>query len=302
MKTRITLLALGVLLAVGGAAVSWWAATTRRETEAATADVRREARAMEARAQALEKENAVSRVPPAGDRFNSPPAAVQAALRAAAARLTAQSDPLDPVRQANAARRFREALPLSYYALYRAAGWSPAQIAKFENITALHEARDSDVRVASVENNLGLSDPAIAQLRREEETRFKAELREQLGEEGLRQFEDHRARAGERRVIGPLVGALALGPTPLSGPQAQQLTALVRTHGALPARGENAPWNPAAWEAVATQAAAFLAPAQLEELRAQVQLMRQESQTAELTRMLDAEQKAKPRAKVPGGG
>jgi hypothetical protein len=303
MKTRGLLLVCGLGLAAGGAIVSWRAGQERRAIAIEIEAVVRDTRSAERSAQLLEAQSggaAQSSGSLAGARSSSASGPEEAAKRAAmiaALQKRFEHNPMDPAQQAASLRSFKEGLMLNYYALYRALGWNAAQIEKFEEILSAHEARDSDVRVTAVADKLGLSDPAIAQLRREETERFQAEIRSQFGGEALQKFEDYKGRFYERHVIGDLVGALSLGTSPLNPSQTQRIIAIVRETGALQ-RGA----SPALWDTVVERASGFLEPAQLEELRVRATAEKSAVRMTELSQMLDADTKAKKLAIPPTGG
>jgi hypothetical protein len=290
MTAKAKVAGLGMTLAVLGAALSWWMANNHHATETAIKAATQERRKLDAESKALE-----ARI--AG--LLQQRANVERAMADAATQPAAPTEPrppaapaagpavFQPAQQAAAVKRFKARLPLDYYALYRANGWSAEQIEKFEEALVEHDGRRRDLMSAASERKLASNDPAIATLRREEDERFDAALREAVGEEGLQRFKSFQADAPERRRVGELVGALALTPSPLSPSQTQQLGEAFKTNRV--ARGGGAD----GWDAVLAQARTYLDATQWAELEAQAHSSQIDAAMSELSRLAQAAEKAK---------
>jgi len=149
-------------------------------------------------------------------------------LRLAALLRERRSDPLDPAFQVSQIRRYREGLRIEYFAFYRAMGWGAAEIADFENILTRREESRIDLGSAMQAQALANSDPAVQTIRREDRDRFRAGLASAFGEGGLGQFDEYQRKERERRNVGSMIGALALGSSPLEPKQIAAVIDLLR--------------------------------------------------------------------------
>lgn len=193
----------------------------------------------------------------------------------------------DPLAQAAELKRYKAGLLLSYGSFYRKMGFTPDQIARFEELLSDQQGRRNDLSATVATGGLTSSDPAIAALRRENTGRFKAEQIELLGEAGYAQFQEYNRGADRRFLVQALVKDLALSPTPLSSAQARQLGDILSEVGFK----ENPGANREQWEAILARAPGFLSSAQLAELRAQPAKSQFANTMDELSRLIDQAKK-----------
>jgi hypothetical protein len=191
-----------------------------------------------------------------------------------------RTEPRAPEEIAGSLRRFRAGLGLDYAPFYRLAGFSPGQRAKFDELLVEHFGREEDIVAARMEQGLTENDPAIRTLQREESARFEAALRDFLGAEDKRTFDEYRAALPERKVVGALAGSLVLGDAPLTPAQTQSLARALHDF-----RGSGRLQDAARWEPVLARARTFLSDRQWEELRAQAVALQHEALPEAIARL-----------------
>lgn len=260
------LLAGGMIVAVGAAVVAWRARQASGDLDDAIAAVQRQRVIEDGRAQELQQKIAATTT-----RRTELEAELKR-LRAAPAATRSKSDPPprpsararnSPEQQALAQKRFRAGLIFENLAFYRTAGLDEKQIARFEDILTEHQGRERDVQATQNERRLSPKDPALVALRAEETARFEGELKDLLGEDGRKRFDEYQRNAVERRAVSELVSNLALTPTPLSPEQGRQFAATLKEVGFRERKGDLTMWND-----LAARSQAFLSPPQLAELQA----------------------------------
>ncbi|HWA24694.1 MAG TPA: sigma-70 family RNA polymerase sigma factor [Lacunisphaera sp.] len=161
---------------------------------------------------------------------------------------------------------------IQYRPLYRRLGWPEEKIREFERLK-LQQIQDTyDIMAAAGVAGVSLANPALNAQWDDPVVKQKVEnLRTLVGEKdypALVEYEDNRMYMA-RNPVETLVSNLHYTDSPLTFEQSARLTQLIFDNTSKPVQGAGAYTPPRTdWDPVYAQAAAFLAPEQLDTLRA----------------------------------
>jgi hypothetical protein len=266
MKAKHVSLILAGLIAVVALAVAVQAWRRAREAHAARSEVERQRlaagaslRNWQARATAAEQER---------ERLQSALAAAAAATPSVPAG-PKKPDPWerlqqDPEMQILALANERAQVLATYGALFRKLGFSPQQIAAFQEIAFRRRERMMDLQAVMKMKGLSWQDPAIQKLRGDSEAEFKAAQRSLLGEDDYKKLADYERTTWLREKIrGWAGGAVVVAREPFTPEQGERLVEIMANAsesyrgGGHPDTGE-----PDYWARVEAGARQILSPTQ----------------------------------------
>jgi hypothetical protein len=157
----------------------------------------------------------------------------------------------------------RAALARSYGPLVQKLRLSSSQVQKFQEAAIRRDEQNMDINAIAERSGIFPTDPTVVKLRAEAETKYNAEQREALGDEGYRQLQDfERVKAVWEMVDGIAGGAVAIGHEPLSADQAEQLVETIAQTSSSYRNGGPVSSNEIDWEVVDAQARLILTPTQ----------------------------------------
>jgi hypothetical protein len=170
-------------------------------------------------------------------------------------------------------KSYRANLGQGFGLFYRTMGLSADQIEQFESSLSKHEESRMDLLATAASQGLGDADPAIAELRKQQDDQLQADQTALLGDAGNHQLQDfNREQAAQGIVNGAAISSL--DTEPYSGAQAAQLLQILANANTSFQQGKSFDAKTVDWDSAITQAAAILSPAQLNALNAQVQRAR----------------------------
>jgi RNA polymerase sigma factor (sigma-70 family) len=263
------------------------------------AELQRESREAAARRAELERQVAQARAAQAGVRTNAPPAGdAQLEIIRQQARARQMLARTHPEYQRLSREVARRDLRRQYGPLYQTLGLSETEVAQFEKAMVDHDWQRVDVESAARAQGVLDSDPAIARWLAEIDERRNAALREVWGAERHARYQQYRYSEGIRsEITGWMAGALYQTPTPLTGPQANQLTEILTRH-TTPDEENRADRQGIRWDAALGGARDVLHPAQMEFLQSMRTQMTWRKAFYEAIGSIEE----KPAAKKPTGG
>jgi RNA polymerase sigma factor (sigma-70 family) len=284
MGTSKMVVAVAVVLAVGGVGSAWYERTEAQRAESAFVAAQRErdavqaqlarnqaqlrtaeerARAIEARFAALEKQSGERAI---STRGAQPPGALATSPVKPAVDPNPGMDPMlaNPDYVRLHVQRYRADLTLKFGAFYKALKLSPEQIEKFESNRAEFQQATMEVWSSAMAKGVSIADPGINKLAGESVKMLDAELRSLLGDEGYKEYAQYSRSESARELVGTFAGYLYPTGSPLAAEQGERLVQLVADNTRRVPAGPNSKVirQEVDWSAVAVQAASFLTPAQ----------------------------------------
>jgi len=163
-------------------------------------------------------------------------------------------------------KAFRSRLTVQYEAFYRAMGFSPGQIAQFEDLKTEAEGRRLDIDLAAETLGLPEKGPEIAPLIADNQAQFSADALGLMGQAAFDSYQQYESAAPERQLIAGLASNLLFTSSPLSEQQTQQLAQIVAAARQPAPSGEPGTLSGLSLDQVQAQAAAVLAPPQAAQL------------------------------------
>jgi hypothetical protein len=171
-----------------------------------------------------------------------------------------------PAQQQSRVRIIRAWLKLRYAGFYRKEGLSPEQIVRFEDLSVNHFLRKQDIVATAQAENIPYSDPAIAELEKQENRQFQDEIAGALGSQISGEFAQYQRTGPVSEVADALAGNTFFVDA-LSAQQADQLTRILAENSAGYQSGGDASIDDLNIPAAFAQAQAILTPIQLAALR-----------------------------------
>jgi hypothetical protein len=253
MKTQNAIRALcGALLLLIVALVVWEAISTRRVEAAAAA-------ARENHEQLLER---LAKLRAALERIGR----MSANLKSARAAEAPLKNVDTPEQQSKRLHVFHAWMSLRYSRLYRKAGFSPDQIRQFEALLEDHYLRYLDEVATARPQGLPFTDPAIAQLTKEESARYSAALTTALGSQLATAVSEDQRTASMREMADAVAGSTYF-TQPLGADQAEQLTQILANNSPTYVNGRAAKVDDVNMATALTQAQSVLSSDQLAALQ-----------------------------------
>jgi RNA polymerase sigma factor (sigma-70 family) len=232
------------------------------------AELQRDSREMFDRTNELERQVRQARAAQRGSRATPPAVDSQLEIIRQQARARQMLARTHPEYQRLSREVARLDLWRQYGSLYQAFKLSATEVARFEKTMVDHDWQRVDVESAAQAQGLRDSDPGIAQLLAENEQRRDSALQEIWGSERNARYQQYRYSESIRcEITDWMAGALYQTSTPLTGPQANQLTELLTRH-TTPGEDNRADRQGIRWDAAMGEARDVLVPAQMEFLLA----------------------------------
>jgi hypothetical protein len=157
-------------------------------------------------------------------------------------------------------------MSLRFSRLYRTLGFSPDQVRQFEALLEDHYLRNLDLVETAQVQGLSFSDPAIAQLAKEENARYSAAQTAVLGSQLATAINEDQRTASVREMAEAVAGSTYF-TQPLSAVQADQLTQILANNSTSYGNGGAAQVSDLNMTAALTEAQAVLSPEQLAALK-----------------------------------
>ena len=162
---------------------------------------------------------------------------------------------------------YRARLTNTYEALYQGLGLTTAQIAEFENLLTAHQEMLADIRAVALADGLTDSSQEVAALWQEEADSFRAAQITLLGDAGFQQLQQANRIGPIRGFADTIERNTGFPPEPLTGAQAQQLTAVLASSCSSYQSGGPVDLSTIDWDAVLPQAQGILSATQFEGLK-----------------------------------
>jgi hypothetical protein len=185
---------------------------------------------------------------------------------------TAASLEANPGLRALFRKSFQADLAVRYRPFYDTARLSPEQIRKFEQLMIEAEEVKMDFQATAKALGFTPADPALGTLRAQGVAELKAAATNVLGEEAYSQLLQFRRAEPLQVAVNDLAMLVAQSPTPLSAAQAGQLLTTMANASSRYRTGDRADLGSVDWPQALAQAQSFLAPAQIEAFKTNVQL------------------------------
>jgi hypothetical protein len=157
-------------------------------------------------------------------------------------------------------------MSLRYSRLYRKAGFSPDQIRQFEALLEDHYLRNLDLVETARAQGLPFTNPAIAQLAKEENARYSAAQAAALGSQLATAVNEDQRTASVREMAEAVAGSTYF-TQPLGAAQADQLTQILASNSTSYGNGGAAKVGDLNMAAALTQAQSVLSTEQLAALK-----------------------------------
>jgi hypothetical protein len=165
-------------------------------------------------------------------------------------------------------RSLRANLALRYGVYYERYHLTPVQISKFEELITGQAADDMDLRAAAEAQGLNLSDPGIADMRRQSQQQFGVTLGEMALSAGISPLQLKQESAAKpspqtQALVTSVANLAAAGPAPMTYAQAAQLASIMEAgSNRTPAATGQPPGED--WNKVSAAAAGILPGAQVQ--------------------------------------
>lgn len=253
------LIAVTFLLVVGAGGMAWNEARRAQDTEHRLAEVGREMARTSKAIQALEQRLAAADRAPSDQQTpstslakneTSAPALSPASARVAAMLRKFQESFNNPTAQAVRLASGRAKLRNSHGVLFRRLGLTPAQMERFQDITARRDEQKMDLneilRVEAEANGIISAETggAVSKLMSQVDADYEAGQRALLGEEGFRELREYGRTVETRTIASELAGAAVVAGVPFTAQQAEQLTqVLANASSAYREGGEASVWT-----------------------------------------------------------
>jgi hypothetical protein len=188
------------------------------------------------------------------------------------------------------AQSYRAQFKISYGPLFRELGLKPEEIDRFGNLQLKMFSDIYDLQQAARLQGSSGESQVLADMEDKITSQRDAGLRGLLGESGFQKYTEYESTLPAQPLVNSLAANLYYSPTPLTAPQADQLSKIIAAE--IPPRPKNSIGLPKTdagalnWDNILSQAQASLLPGQvaaLQTLRAQAELDKLEEQGAKET-------------------
>ena len=160
---------------------------------------------------------------------------------------------------------YRANIRNSFWRIYQDLGLTSAQIAQFEELMTARSEIMGDIHAAAAAEGMDDSEPDIAALRQQEDDKFRAEQIALLGDAGYQQLQQFRRVTPVWSFID---GLNTISPAdPLTGRQAQQLAAVLKSASSSYQSGGSAFLDSIDWNAALAEARGILSGSQFDGLK-----------------------------------
>ena len=258
-----------LLLLVGG--IAWFEHRAAQDSDEALAALRQRDAALDARLARAREKIAVG-----GPDSSPAPAAAPAPVAAATAASPRKNFNFfawlgaNPRIFALQQQAFRANLKMYLGPFYQAQNLAPEQIERIETLITDHNAETMDTLIAANAQGL-VGSPSVNAMLKEQEGQFTAAATALLGEAGMQQFQNYQRAGAVENMVQSVANDVAMSSTPLSGPQAAQLTQILANASSSYQSGGEASQATVNWGAALAQAQGILSPAQFNSLKSQYQ-------------------------------